>query len=810
MFGLRPELRRLEAAAGSCPDGGKFHRVSEDLIVRLQADGELQSSGRFGWDLGRMGTLLERFQMADPEHYVLRSLAAAVAGGASYFRLDQGALTTRLTWDGLLPGPTELADLSPLAGPSRLSELAMALLTASRLGRVKFSLVEGEARLVLVRAGWRNLFNRGRSRKLLSDRGRYAPLRLEPEIAPVLFESLTESPLIKVRWGTGETVVVKDGVSFWAPSVPGLDIVWWRDDLQLALSRDSLVLGPEFWAAWDEALESLLPLLVRPDCPSRLVQWALKNACKHPALQPLPLFALSSGKWATLAELTEQYGREGYLPVRSSPGPPAAVMMDPVCGEFLEEHFPNRLPVDQVSRDFARLPEGEVYALRWPVLDWEVGFRRRPAREFRWRANNAWITLRMQPFGLDSANSKSPPLELLAVGIRALFNTREATDPLLQFQVLSYLCEVAQLDGRRDGDSLHRHLQQSGDLPLLHGTQFFLRRGGTVTLERLMEERGEWLIYEACGGRGLLVDFLVAELLTELLTPDFRCFRSEGRRFSRACQSALQEPDPIESILSNPGCAGHRMWKRAEVNPVVETRTVETALAGLNEVLGDSQRAATTAHLLAALGFDELATELVEWGELENLQDLEEDEAHFVGELRVVWLSEVAECLARSGKLEAALERAQECVRNFPENWQSWYLLGNVRAWLGELGLAEQCYRKSSRMEGTPRYDRRYPELLWASGQTEAARNLLSGDRLMRARLEEDEDESLRLCLELLSEPGCPLSVHERLGQVYAGLGRDEEARAHFLLFVQARPDQLLEANLVARREAAVDWLLRK
>lgn len=783
--------------------------MSEDLIVRLQADGELQSSGRFCWDLARMGTLLERYQMADPEHYVLRALAAAVAGGASYFRLKQGALITRFCWDGLLPGPTELAELSPLAGPRRLSELAMALLTASRLGRVDFTLGEGEVRLVLARSGWRSLFNRGRSWNLLAERGRYAPLRIEPKVAIVPFVSFLESPLTKVRWGSGKTVVVKDGVSFAAPSVAGLDIVWWQDAVPLALSRDDLVFGPEFEAAWAELLEQVLPLLVRPDCPSSLIEWALKNAGGHPAFERLPLFALSNGSWASFAELKEQYGRDGYLPMLSSPGPPAAVMTDPRFAEFLLQHFPNQLPVDGVARDFARLPKEEVYALKWPVLDQEVGFRKRPAREFRCRANNAWTTLRMQPFGLDSWGFKPPPLDLFAVGVRALFNTREATDPLLQFQVLSYFCEIAELDGRKDGEALRQFLQQSDDAHLLHGTQFYLRRGGTVTLDRLMGERGEWLLSDACGKRGLLVDFLVGELLTQLLAPDFRCFSAGDRRFSRTCQSVLEGTNPTERILMDPASTAYRMWFQAGGTQRRPQRSLEAALRVLDELLGDSQRTATTAHLLVALGFDEFAPSLSEWGEVETLQDLEEDEAHFVGELRVLWLSEVAECLARSGKLEAALERAQECVRDFPEHWQSWYLLGNVRAWLGELGLAEQCYCKSRRMDGNPRYDRRYPEMLWAGGQPDAARKLQSGDRLMRARLEENEDESLRLCLELLDEPGCPVSVHECLGQLYAGLGRVEEARTHFLRFVQARPDQLLEANLTERHLAAVDWLLK-
>lgn len=113
---------------------GKPSKVSEDLVARLQADGELQSSGRFSWDFQRLGSLL-KVQLADPEHYVLRALASAVLGKASYFRIVQKGLNTRIRWDGQEVTEEDLQELSPVGGPPRLAELAVALLAAGRLGR---------------------------------------------------------------------------------------------------------------------------------------------------------------------------------------------------------------------------------------------------------------------------------------------------------------------------------------------------------------------------------------------------------------------------------------------------------------------------------------------------------------------------------------------------------------------------------------------------------------------------------------------------------------------------------------------------
>ena len=60
----------------------------DEFLTEMRSGTEVHSTGAFTWDLERMFETLARFQHAQPEHYILRLLASAVEGGASWLRFD--------------------------------------------------------------------------------------------------------------------------------------------------------------------------------------------------------------------------------------------------------------------------------------------------------------------------------------------------------------------------------------------------------------------------------------------------------------------------------------------------------------------------------------------------------------------------------------------------------------------------------------------------------------------------------------------------------------------------------------------------
>lgn len=562
----------------------------------------------------------------------------------------------------------------------------------------------------LARSGWRNLFGRGRTLKLLAERGCYAPLQMDVPL--VLPNSLRELESARVMWGSGRTTLVRDGVSFPGPSIGGVDVIAWTDSLPLDLARGNLVLGDEFQAWWATLLDGVFSLLKHPERPAAFVGWALENGVGHPAFEEAPIFGRGDGGWATFAELRAEYETLGYLRVLVAPAVWDAVVREPGSSSFLEKHFPNQLQMDDVSPTFARLPTGQNYALRFPWGLGELGIRDRPLLESREWDDYRWTSKPAFPRGWDRTDCFLP-LDVQIVGVRALTRLYGSDHPLVQFHWVSYLQLRALLLVKyweRVGPLSRMSLEEISEV------EFRLRRGGTVALAKLAREKGDWRLLDPNGNRGLLVDGLVGTLLVQLLGPEFRCSGFPDPRFSRRCQGLLGE-DVLARILSDPECSGFQALREPGVDltdriPALDWR------ARLFSVMGSRSRCATSLHLLLALGFEELGELVPEWGELENLQDLREDEANFVGELRVLWLEEVAECLARSGRLEEALERGQEAVRAFPDYWASWNLLGLVRGWMGELQLAEQCYTKSLQLQGDFPFQRgRYAEVLWAAGR---------------------------------------------------------------------------------------------
>lgn len=757
--------------------------MSEDLVARLQADGQLESSGRFSWDFARLGKTLEHYQLADPEHYLLRALACAVAGRATYFRLEQGALTTRLVWDCALS--PDFGELSPLSGEPADRELALAVMGAERLGRVQLVSGAGELQLVLRRSGWRHLFGRSRSLILLAERGRYARLQLQPPIgAPRMADALGafESRWGDGRagWGAGKTLVVRDGVSFEGPSIPGLEVTWWTANLPLDLSRTRLVDGPELADWWSELTGQVMAMLTVPGCPARFRHWALRVGVGHPSFETAPIFALGNGRWATFAELRREVEVAGYLQVLSAPKPVAAVVVDDSNREFLEAQFAHHFPVDRLEAS-PDLPADGNYLLRWPAGPFEMGLRAQPCLEYRFWDGSAWRSYNQQPYGVDVAG-KRVGWYWWPEALRVLSQKRGAADPMVQFHILSYLAYCTQRTLQGGGKRAER-MRTEGRLRVWRGisddglqdlVEFPLRRGGSVRLSEVVEQGGDWVAFDPVGERGILVHTLVRSMLTWLLAPLTRLQDAARPRLSRAA-SRLVGSGPLD-------------WEQ------------------LRSVLAYPGRVATSVHVRGVEGsFCQ--------GEAENIQDLLEDEVHYVGDLRAWWLSSMAWCLARSGDLEMAVERAAQAVRECPDCWFSWNLQGQMRGCAGDLAGAEQSFVRSLQLQGEfPYVTTAYAELLWAAGKRWEARRRVGQDDLlaglMNARLEDDLCVALALCWRLLEEPDCPLSVHERLGEVLSALDRPEEARHHYALFVAARPDQLVEPNISARLETAVRWLV--
>ncbi len=784
--------------------------MSDDLVSRLQSDARLESSGRFSWDFARLGRVLEQYHLADPEHYLLRALACAVAGGATYFHLEQGALTTRLRWDGADVTPEQLAELSPLSGPEHLRELALALMAAERLGKVQLQAGFREVCLVLRRSGWRHLFGRSRSLILLAERCRHARLLLPvgaPRLADPLVAFECEWGDGRIGFGAGKTLIIRDGVSFPGPLIPGLEVTWWSSNLPLDLSRSGIVHGPEL-ADWMSQLTArVMALLTNPNCPPNFRAWALEHGLGYPSFETAPIFGLGNGRWATYEELHREYAEAGYLRVLSGPQPLAAVVIDSGCEAFLKHHFPLQLPIEEVKPGYARLPEGEEYLLKWPLGKAELGLRSAVVMEFRQWTEFGWEVRRAHPFGVDIAGEPGT-WRWWPEALRLLARMRGAHGTLVQFHFLSYFLAWSQVAPERiDGEGrleVWRQLHPASDL--LDWVEFRRRRGGAISLSRLLAEKGNWPLNDPSGHQGLLVEPFVAGILRQLLVPG-TTLGSELTSLSRRA-SAVLEGGVWRNLLRDQDCASSQALREAGLTlenfePLGDWRQ------RLPGVLRSTSRVATTVHVLLAMGVTGLEPLVETWGERENIDDLLEDEVHFVGDLRVAWLVKLAWCRARSGQLERALARAEQAVLEFPRSWIGWDTLGQIQACTGELEVALVSHRECLRLQGHhPVFKANYAEALWACGDKEAARALLDEpEDLMQARLEEDPEVALKLCQELVTRPDCSPSVHERMAEVLDALGRTGEAREHYRLFVTARPDQLLEANIGARLEAAVCWL---
>ena len=101
----------------------------------LRQEGQDDSSGTFSWNASLFADLLTKFQLTDPYEYVLRALAAAVVGKATWFGLRRLGTDVELSWNGYELTLGDLAALIPSLidqPPRRFAEreLAVAMVAA--------------------------------------------------------------------------------------------------------------------------------------------------------------------------------------------------------------------------------------------------------------------------------------------------------------------------------------------------------------------------------------------------------------------------------------------------------------------------------------------------------------------------------------------------------------------------------------------------------------------------------------------------------------------------------------------------------
>ena len=103
----------------------------DERVEQYLSEAQPHSQGEFSWDGLRMAQLLSLYAELDPYRYALHALAAAVAGGATFFDSRVRGASTLLKWDGQAP---DLDSLGP-QGDTRHAALTLALYAAAKLGR---------------------------------------------------------------------------------------------------------------------------------------------------------------------------------------------------------------------------------------------------------------------------------------------------------------------------------------------------------------------------------------------------------------------------------------------------------------------------------------------------------------------------------------------------------------------------------------------------------------------------------------------------------------------------------------------------
>lgn len=882
----------------------------EAYLADLQAGGVQHSSGTFTCDLKGMQQVLGRHQLARAEEYVLAVISAAVLEQAPTFRLEQKAGVTRLSWEGPALTPHQLQGILPSLGrkDSALAELAVALLSARRLGQVRLFSQLGQLRFrgdeVVIeasseggpntfeirRSGWRRWLPLAALEVGLLTRARYAPLKIVPQpgvgkrVSTSLALCFGEPPrdwLMASDWvnlpespwgegilflGKGPWEIIRHGVSHSHPSsTPGMRVVWWSDRFPLDLSRQHFIDTHDLlqWKAW------LVRQFTRETLARELHQnypWLIDQALDDPQspLLQAPLFRTCEGFATSLGTLQDFYAREGWLPVVSRPiqiawDPHRVVITQSNWERELRRVFPNWVNLNGLEgrKDIPRLPPGEEYLVRMPLVDppGEAGLRRYPTPVLRFWEKNRWKEQCAHPLGIDVSRSDAAglhPVELY--GCLSEIESRPSCSEALQWHRVACLLYLRHtlakklaIDGKtRDPLSLVLLPKNRVRLPRPNGAGdlsshhlenlaqevYFRSDRGQVTLRQLLDRKE----------RIRICPYSWDPAAQSICSEDFRYWAL--RDFLR--ENALETVEgslPLTSLafrLMSGGGGPVELFRRLLLDPTTQAyRMVEKLgrrlewLAATQE-LSDSQAdlesvaaflrqeplwpglSFNTPHLLLALCEETslqslglrrelVLPQLTERGQLEAAEHwtTSMDSPGLSPEQLTALRSVLVVCYMTAAQWDKILELAPLLPPITAEYWR-----GVVYEYQGHFASAlthiEKLYQLDTHL-GSLSWQ---AEMLMRMGSKQEALERLPAERdsyadLVHSYLVDDPQQALDLLDSALTKPYPVLDIWEQRGIRLAQLQRPEEARQSLARFLKARPDIYPRYNLEERLRQA-------
>jgi hypothetical protein len=815
----------------------------EDRVEQYLAEALPHSRGTFSWDDLRMAELLAIYLDVQPDDYGLHCLAAATAGGATFFRMRRRGASTIILWDGAV----DLDQIGP-QGNSAQAALGLALHCAARQGRVELTVSSGSLnyhpdrgwkraaqtsqpnRLTVTHSRWWQAFTPSPVLARLRSGGMFAPLECTPKLPwrtpparwAVSWGELPR-PVCQARdsvqvqassWGRGCAFpgggnwwIVVSGVAYeYSRPWGSLDLVWWGE-FPLDLNRSRLVDGEELeaWFLW-LAVE-LASITAERHWEGVPLELLLEHGGEAP--WNAPWYTRANGQPATLGNMQDHYDRWGFLPVVGVPRPEgdAFLFADGFPAE-LQALFPNWA---YLPSEFSRLPEGEPYLARIPLSGGggEVGLRANPGFGQRVWGERGWIIMERKPHGIDlSLNSPSNYLGELVRLYTCLLEQECSRPAAATFHVasfLDYLLFVKQIRQLSESVSYTHPAGAFGHLALgelMSRYPIRMLSGQTRNLAEILEQADGFV-------NPASPDPYVCDYLTFTILWAWRSREMSYRPRSSACQQLLNAPGTslLERILADPECAAAQALKRL---PDCRPRSgVDFSLA--RREMGNGSNILTTFHLLLAMTEETdrpgLLHVLPEFLELENERDLAAWEAICTGELRLVWLWGKIDSLLRRQNLPEAGRLAREAASLFSRHWLSAYLTGICAGFGGDYDAAYRDLDEALARGGPgwliqqPMWQAAFLSRRPLAQMVVVVQAQSLGAQILAASVQPDPQLRVATCRTLLENPDCPLSVYEVLGNALAEQGEGEAARHCWRLFLAARHDQLMEFDLPARQQ---------
>ncbi len=822
----------------------------DPILEELRRQGSHHSSGSFTFDLEGALRRLGRYQLADPAHFVLRLVAVAVEGGATFFSLKG----LEMRWDG---APLERDELTGLfdrllrGQEARSAELAVALIAARtlfprieletgttrlRLERERLTLEDcprGDNRLVLHGGGWlRRHRLPGRLKKLLAERCKLAPLAdrsLQASSACCVrfgappFGLPAQLALPATPWGTGYLLlgdgparapeIYRSGVRFdspWDPRCPGCSVYWWTDNLTLDISRGHLVEDEQFLAWRDFVAEQLIrAVLTRVTVPEPylpLVGW-LKVTNREP-MRHLPILRRVNGARATLAEVGSQHATQGWLGVSqamwSEPhggyDPGTILHLDLLAEELVD--IPGLIRMDALRdcRTSVRLPVDVDYLLRMPTsgVAGEVGLRNAmpDGAYFLHTPEGTRVHPDRCPSGLDVSLADPEGEDKTSGSIFQLYlNLLHAGGKarIRSAHMLEFLAFLA---------LAHRVREENG-----HNLNALLQKGAAG-----LKPGHLWLLVEQLS---LPTDHGPRLLHAFLNLPAVPVCQREG-------WFAAPGPEPILYLTDF-------QLNRLEKLVNVERRLpVTRALRGYllkQRMHPQSVYEALVAADRLRLPREPVTTRLFQACRRGSRSTVELHEAaldasEILADLRLDSVGSLTRAVSvhlRRGHTAQALELGQRAEALAPGNAQVLALLGRVLGLLGRHEDALQFYERAlARLPKHSAILNGYARELLLAGRPAEARLFCersleldpgyayAQELMARLLLETEPARALELSREAQRSPDFPPSAYEMQALAAQAVGRNEEAREALRQFIpKCRPEYLLENDLEARREAA-------